>query len=252
MIFRRIAQHVRDQNWTAIGIDCLIVVVGVFIGIQFGNWNEARIEANRRAQIIDALVTNLIDAIAVQERFVVEIERGLSGWEEAFARGEKPMPFVYRLEGSDTAPDTWSTFEQMQLTDLFDPVTLFDLTYFYSELDGVGQKYVRYVTFVEKEVLPGMIAGEETFYDVDGRLKPRFRANMNRLRDYRRENALLARWAECLVYRLEAGRTFEQNCRRADFQLDGMDDQPHDAEEKANADNSISTNVLSTRNLGRG
>ena len=42
MILRRITQHVKDQNWTAIAIDFVIVVVGVFIGIQVSNFNEAR------------------------------------------------------------------------------------------------------------------------------------------------------------------------------------------------------------------
>jgi hypothetical protein len=40
----RVAAHVRTQNWTAIGIDFLIVVLGVFVGIQVANWNEARVE----------------------------------------------------------------------------------------------------------------------------------------------------------------------------------------------------------------
>jgi hypothetical protein len=230
VILRRVIEHVRDQNWTAIGIDFVIVVVGVFVGLQVNNWNAERVEAQRREQIIDALGTNLSDAVAVQKRFVAEIERGLSDWEDAFARGERPPPFVYRLDGSDTAPETWSTFEQMQLADMFDPVTLFDLTYFYSELEGVGRKYVRYVTFVEAEVLPGVIAGAETFYDADGLLRPQFRANMDRLREYQQENRVMTRWAECLVYRLNAERTFEQNCRRANYRLDGMADQPHEAE----------------------
>jgi len=225
MLFRRISQHVREQNWTAIGIDFLIVVLGVFAGLQVNLWNEARVEGQRRAQIIDALVTNLNDAIDVQERFVSEIETGLSDWETAFTSGKTPPPFFYRLEGSDTAPDTWSTFEQMELTELFDPVTLFDLTYFYSELDGVGRKYVRYVRFVEDEILPGLIRGEDAFYNADGRLEPRYRANMDRLREYQHENRLLTQWAACLIYRLEANRTFEHNCRRADFRLDGMDAQ---------------------------
>jgi hypothetical protein len=37
----RVAEHVRTQNWTAIGIDFVIVVLGVFVGIQVANWNEA-------------------------------------------------------------------------------------------------------------------------------------------------------------------------------------------------------------------
>ena len=33
MILRRITKHVKDQNWFAVGIDFIIVVVRVFIGI---------------------------------------------------------------------------------------------------------------------------------------------------------------------------------------------------------------------------
>ena len=229
MILRRIAQHVRQQNWTAIGIDLVIVVVGVFLGIQLGNWNAERLDRQRREQIVDALVTNLEDGIVVQKQFVAEIDAGLAAWEAARARDERPPPFVYRVAGSDVAPDVWSTFEQMGLTDLFDPVTLFDLTFFYSEAEGVGRKYVRYVTFVEEAVLPGRLQGETPFYDADGRLRPAFQANMDRLRDFRGETLILTAWAECLVFRLEADRTFEQNCRRAGYHLDGMDRQPGDA-----------------------
>jgi hypothetical protein len=136
MILRRVTQHVCEQNWTAVALDFVTVVVGVFLGIQIGNWNAERIEAQRRGQIIDALVTNLNEAISVQERFVAEIRSGLSEWEKAYERGETPPPFFYRIEGSDIAPDTWSTFEQMQVADFFDPVTLFDLTYFSRNWQG--------------------------------------------------------------------------------------------------------------------
>jgi hypothetical protein len=35
-------KHVQDQNWFAVGVDFVIVVIGVFIGIQVSNWNAAR------------------------------------------------------------------------------------------------------------------------------------------------------------------------------------------------------------------
>lgn len=47
MILRSVTKHVRDQNWVAVGIDFLIVVVGVFIGIQVANWNQAKLETDR-------------------------------------------------------------------------------------------------------------------------------------------------------------------------------------------------------------
>jgi len=45
MILRRVTEHVRNQEWTAIAIDFVIVVVGVFVGIQVSNWNGAKVEA---------------------------------------------------------------------------------------------------------------------------------------------------------------------------------------------------------------
>ena len=42
MILRRVIEHFKKQEWTAIALDFLIVVVGVFVGMQVTNWNEAR------------------------------------------------------------------------------------------------------------------------------------------------------------------------------------------------------------------
>ena len=42
MMLRRIFEHVKTQNWFAVGLDFLIVVTGVFIGIQVANWNAER------------------------------------------------------------------------------------------------------------------------------------------------------------------------------------------------------------------
>jgi hypothetical protein len=47
MILRRVIEHVREQNWTAIGIDFCIVVIGVFFGIQVANWNEDRLTRSK-------------------------------------------------------------------------------------------------------------------------------------------------------------------------------------------------------------
>ena len=41
MLLRRITEHVKAQNWTAVALDFFIVVIGVFIGIQVANWNDA-------------------------------------------------------------------------------------------------------------------------------------------------------------------------------------------------------------------
>ena len=47
MIMRRLGQNLREQNWTAITIEFVLLVAGVFLGIQVANWNAERLE--RRA-----------------------------------------------------------------------------------------------------------------------------------------------------------------------------------------------------------
>lgn len=59
MLLRRITKHVKDQNWFAVGIDFVIVVIGVFIGIQVANWNEARTDAIQEQEILADLLTDL-------------------------------------------------------------------------------------------------------------------------------------------------------------------------------------------------
>ena len=55
MILRRVIAHFRKQEWTAIGLDFLIVVVGVFVGLQVNNWNDARKASSVQAALLEAL-----------------------------------------------------------------------------------------------------------------------------------------------------------------------------------------------------
>ncbi|NVJ65942.1 MAG: hypothetical protein HWE16_05585 [Gammaproteobacteria bacterium] len=55
MLLRRITQHIKNQNWFAVFIDFVIVVVGVFIGIQVANWNEERADRVLEAQFLKRL-----------------------------------------------------------------------------------------------------------------------------------------------------------------------------------------------------
>lgn len=44
MIFQNIVEALRRQNWPAIAIELVIVIIGVFVGTQVANWNQARVE----------------------------------------------------------------------------------------------------------------------------------------------------------------------------------------------------------------
>ena len=59
MLLRRISEHVRAQNWTAVTLDFMIVVVGVFIGIQVSNWNDDRSLRERERVYLEQLLIDL-------------------------------------------------------------------------------------------------------------------------------------------------------------------------------------------------
>jgi hypothetical protein len=53
MKLRRIVEHLKHQHWTIIAIDLMVVVVGVFIGMQATNWNQER-ATNQQSAVFTA------------------------------------------------------------------------------------------------------------------------------------------------------------------------------------------------------
>jgi hypothetical protein len=50
MLLRRLADSIKAQNWTAIWIEFILLVSGVFLGIQVSNWNAER-EINKKSAV---------------------------------------------------------------------------------------------------------------------------------------------------------------------------------------------------------
>lgn len=42
MILRRFTKHVKEQNWFAVGLDVIVVIVGIFLGLQVQAWYDGR------------------------------------------------------------------------------------------------------------------------------------------------------------------------------------------------------------------
>jgi hypothetical protein len=83
MILRRIIAHLRKQEWTAIAIDFVIVVLGVFVGMQVSNWNEER-ETRARAETYSArLADDLRDEAWRTEYLIAYYKEVLANAERA-------------------------------------------------------------------------------------------------------------------------------------------------------------------------
>lgn len=84
MLLRRITKHVTDQNWFAVFVDFIIVVVGILIAFQITEWNETRqdraIEQDYKILLIEDLKTikdELINQIEHEEFIVKHAARSL-------------------------------------------------------------------------------------------------------------------------------------------------------------------------------
>ena len=68
MILRRITKHVKDQNWFAVGLDFLIVIMGILIAFQITNWNETRQDRAEEAIFLRDLHDDILRASSQSAR----------------------------------------------------------------------------------------------------------------------------------------------------------------------------------------
>ena len=93
MILRRISARLREQHWTAIGIDLVIVVLGVFLGMQVSNWNAER-EARQKTEVFTARLRDDLRVEAWRYRFLLAYYQDVRDATEAAAdalSGDKPL-----------------------------------------------------------------------------------------------------------------------------------------------------------------
>ncbi len=70
MILRSITKHVKDQNWFAVGLDFIIVVVGIFVGLQVSAWNDARGERQAEITASVALHEDIVSTVSELQRTI--------------------------------------------------------------------------------------------------------------------------------------------------------------------------------------
>jgi hypothetical protein len=74
MLLRRMIEHVKAQNWFAVGLDFIIVVTGVFIGLQVQQWNEARKDAVLHETLLERLEAEFRDLEPVVAELVAYVQ----------------------------------------------------------------------------------------------------------------------------------------------------------------------------------
>jgi hypothetical protein len=66
VIFRRFSQNLRRQDWFALLLDLLIVVVGIYLGLQVDAWNTAHQERATEREYLERLLVDMDESIEAQ------------------------------------------------------------------------------------------------------------------------------------------------------------------------------------------
>ncbi len=81
MILRRFMQHVKEQNWFAVGLDVIVVIIGIFLGLQVQAWYEKREEIRQLSIATD--------------RFDIELRQNLEYLRETVKTEEQTKNLIH-------------------------------------------------------------------------------------------------------------------------------------------------------------
>ena len=83
MILRRLAEAVREQNWFTVVLEVLIVVVGIFIGLQVDDWAERRATRQLYGTALEAFLVESTSNRELLDRRIQQIEGRIPDLEKA-------------------------------------------------------------------------------------------------------------------------------------------------------------------------
>ena len=130
MILQRLSKHLKNQDWVAVVLDFLIVVAGVFVGLQVSNWNDVKKGEMSREYYLERLASDLSETINLSQG-MEEKEQGALEIIERFTAALND-PDVPAEELVDAAQDyfsdgtlmtgfvaVWGTYEDLSSTGNF-------------------------------------------------------------------------------------------------------------------------------------
>lgn len=128
MILRRLSQSLKEQNWTAIVIEFILLVSGVFLGIQVANWNAERVDASRATAYLERIRDDInADLSNYQDR--------IGFWSDVSAYGAKGL--AYAETGEAKGATQWDLllayFQSSQVAEFYTTDATFE------ELKSAGE-----------------------------------------------------------------------------------------------------------------
>lgn len=74
MLLRRMSENLKSQNWTGVGLDLAVVILGIFLGLQASQWYEHRQEIGMESSILSRLGEDF-EAITAGARSAIQFHQ---------------------------------------------------------------------------------------------------------------------------------------------------------------------------------
>ena len=127
MLLRSITKHIKEQNWLAVALDFVIVVIGVFVGLQAVEWNEKQkeneLEVTYLERLKDEIQRSLQHNEGVTNRVILEgaekvklVIRSLEKCELAEEHKDLFAQGLYTLGQFETAYVDTNAIEELKST----------------------------------------------------------------------------------------------------------------------------------------
>ncbi len=165
MILRRLIENVKRQAWTAIVIEFVIVVIGIFVGLQVNNWNEARRDRVRevaylqehRHRRLDESIVSIQKSIGYTNDRIALDELLINATADPGVVRADPGRFMFAVTRggyTHTPSIRGDTFETIKSTGSLEVIRdrqlMLDLMKFYSAVQGQSQ-WGAFRTFCQAE-----------------------------------------------------------------------------------------------------
>ena len=82
MLLKRLTQGIRSRDWFTVLVELMVLIVGVFLGLQVDDWNQRRIDRIEEQYYLDRLGRDLQRSLSEQEKL---LEAAWTNFEDALA-----------------------------------------------------------------------------------------------------------------------------------------------------------------------
>jgi hypothetical protein len=159
MIIKRIATGLTKQNWSSLVLEILVVIVGIFFGLQADSWYESKSKKKELDSYFGALADELANSAWMRTNYVRWHERVIDGLKEVLAvldgaplkeDEEELLYFALTNVGSPpTSPQRFAVLNAMQAAGMLQLIESPDLRQLLGEiLSGLEPEYREYERYV--------------------------------------------------------------------------------------------------------